>query len=51
MTKSKQETVKIEILADGVFVAEDEPRNKGDVETVPTAIADALVKNGHAKRN
>lgn len=49
MAKAK-DSVRIEILRDGVFVAEDQPRNKGDVETVPAEIAEALVKNGHAKR-
>lgn len=49
MAKAK-DSVQIEILRDGVFVAEDQPCNKGDVETVPAAIAETLVKNGHAKR-
>ena len=50
MAKAKADAVQIEILADGVFVAEDERRDKGDVETVATDIADSLVKSGHAKR-
>ena len=49
MAKAK-DGVQVEILRDGVFVAEDERRNTGDVATVHAEIADALVKNGHAKR-
>lgn len=49
MAKAK-DSVQIEILRDGVFVAEDERCDAGDVATVAAEIADALVKNGHAKR-
>lgn len=48
MAKAK-DSVQIEILRDGVFVADDQPCKKGDVKTVSAAIAEALVKNGHAK--
>ena len=49
MAKAKND-VQVEILRDGVFVAEDQRCDTGDVATVSAEIADALVKNGHAKR-
>jgi hypothetical protein len=42
--------VKIEILKDGVFIADDVRCAKGAVQNVPSEIADALVDTGHAKR-
>jgi hypothetical protein len=47
---AKKETVQIEILRDGVFVADNERQDVGAVVSVPAEIADALVKSGHAKR-
>lgn len=40
----------IRILADGVFVAEDVRKDKGDIATVDAEIADILVKRGDAER-
>ena len=41
--------VQIRILADGVFIAEDDRRDAGDVATVPQAIANVLIERRHAK--
>jgi hypothetical protein len=39
----------IEILSDGVFIAEDDRRDKGDKATVPADIAEILIERGHGK--
>jgi hypothetical protein len=46
---AKKETVEIEILRDGVFVADNDRQDVGAVVSVPAEIADALQKSGHAK--
>ena len=46
----KKADVKIEILADGVFVADDDRKDKGAiVEGVDPNIAAIIVKNGHGR--
>lgn len=46
----KKQSDKLAILADGVFVADDVRKDKGDIaEGVDPDIAARLVKNGHAK--
>ncbi|MGL5734117.1 MAG: hypothetical protein ACRCYS_04545 [Beijerinckiaceae bacterium] len=47
--KGPEGAVEIEVLRDGVFVAEDIPANKGDKVTVPAEIAEALKAHGFAK--
>ena len=47
---AKETLVEIEIIKNGVFVAEDEQRDIGAVEKVSADVANALVKSGHAKR-
>jgi len=42
--------VKIRVTKDGVFIAEDERRDTGAVETVPADIAKALIGSKHAER-
>lgn len=42
--------VNIRILADGVFVADDVRKDKGDIVTVVAEIADILIKSGKAGR-
>lgn len=42
--------VKLEILADGVFIANDVRMNKGDIaEDVDPKVAAQIVENGHGK--
>lgn len=48
--KKDADSVQIEILRDGVFVAEDVRCDKGSKPNVPASIADDIVKNGHARR-
>ena len=50
MTKQTKKTDKLEILADGVFVADDVRMDKGaTAEGIDPAIAAKLIANGHAK--
>jgi preprotein translocase subunit YajC len=41
--------VEIEVTRDGVFVAEDDSRDKGARVTIPADVANILIGNGHAK--
>jgi hypothetical protein len=51
MPKHKKPSDKLEILADGVFVAADVRKDKGAIaEGVDPAVAATLIANGHAKR-
>ena len=46
----KKQSDKLEILANGVFIAADVRKDKGDIaEGVDPAAAAILIKNGHAK--
>lgn len=45
-----EKLIEIEIIKDGVFIADDEKRDAGAKEKVVAAVADVLVKSGHAKR-
>lgn len=47
--KQTPSTQTVEILRDGVFIAEDVRANKGDKPEVSRAIAKILIANGHAK--
>lgn len=50
MPKPKKQSDKLEILADGVFVADDVRKDKGAIaEGVEPAVAAILIKNGHAR--
>lgn len=41
--------VDVSMLRDGVFVAEDVRKDKGEKAFVPADIAKVLIDNGHAK--
>jgi hypothetical protein len=41
--------IEIEVTRDGVFVADDDCRDKGARVAVPAAIANVLIETGHAK--
>lgn len=46
----KNAPIKLEILADGVFVAADVRKDRGDIaEGVDAETAAQIVKNGHGK--
>lgn len=47
--KALEGMVEIEITADGVFIAEDERRDKAARAMVPADIAKLLIENGHGK--
>lgn len=48
--KVPEGAVEIEVLRDGVFVGEDECKDKGERATCPADIAEILCERGHAKR-
>jgi hypothetical protein len=51
MTKQAKKSDKLEIIADGVFIADDIRKDKGAIaEGVDPAVAATLIANGHAKR-
>lgn len=47
--KAPEGTVGIEVLRDGVFVAEDVCKNKGERADCSAEIAELLIERGHAK--
>lgn len=49
MARKKADTITLLILRDGVFVADDEKRTKGDRRTVARDIAEKIIGNGHAR--
>lgn len=48
--KSAEADVKIRVTKDGVFIADDERRDTGAVETVPAEVAKSLIGSHHAER-
>lgn len=48
MARSSQR-VTIRVLRDGVFVADDVRKDKGETATVSPALAKLLIERGHAK--
>lgn len=48
--KTPEGQVQVRILADGVFIADDQCCDKGDTAMVEPGIADNLIENGHAER-
>lgn len=49
MPRAKSDKIKIEILKDGVFIADDVRADKGERHEVEASLAKAIIANGHAK--